>query len=530
MNRYNPFNRWLTVQMLAAFVSASTVLASTLPLPPARTTESITATELKMHLGFLASDELGGRYTFSPSLKLAARYLASRLESYGYRGAARDGSFFQVVPLGYRNVNRSLSEVVINAAGTSKTFKYGEGFLSMSPADLNIEGELVFAGHGVSSPGNNHDDYAGLDVKGKIVVLKEGLPPSLNAAALLENERGEEAALTRGAVGVIRVAPPHYLSSWEDVTGWIMREQLGLVPRPAVGKSIPTIIAGPPLVEALAGLMKIDRSHLTTESEQAPKPARIQGSARIKMAGSVKLAPPTQNVVAVLEGSDPVLKNEYLVISAHYDHLETRSNGEVYNGADDDGSGTSAVLEIAQAFSIEPRSKRSILVVFHTAEELGLFGSEFNTDHEPVVPLRQLVANLNIDMIGRSREPGNNDSRDRALSDKDSVYIIGADKLSAELHRLSEQTNADLTRLKFDYTYNDESNPERFYYRSDHYNYAKHGIPVIFYFTGVHRDYHRVSDDIEKIDFQKMERISRLIFATGWRIANQGTRLVVDKK
>lgn len=528
MNRYNP-QRWLAVQTLAAFVSLSSVFASTLPLPPARATESITATELKMHLGFLASDELGGRYTFSPSLKLAARYLASRLESYGYRGAARDGSFFQVVPLGYRNVNRSATEVVLSAEGASKSFKYGDAFLSMSPTDMNIEGEMVFAGHGVSSPRNNHDDYAGLDVKGKVVVLMEGLPLSIDAAALLESERGEEAARARGAVGVIRVAPSHYLSNWQDVTGWIMREQLGLVARTVAGKSVPTIVAGPSLVGAIAGLMKIDRSQLTGASAP-PKPAPIQASARIKMTGGVKLAPPTQNVVAVLEGSDPALKNEYIVISAHYDHLETGSNGEVFNGADDDGSGTSAVLEIAQAFSMEPRSKRSILVVFHTAEEIGLYGSEFNTDHEPVVPLKRLVANLNIDMIGRSREPGNNDSRDRALSDKNSVYIIGSDKLSTELHRMSEQTNADLTRLKFDYTYNDESNPEKFYYRSDHYNYAKHGIPVIFYFTGVHRDYHKTSDDIEKIDFQKMERISRLIFATGWRIANQDARLAVDKK
>ncbi|HKY05271.1 MAG TPA: M28 family peptidase, partial [Blastocatellia bacterium] len=374
MNRYNPFKRWLAAQVLAAFVAAATVFAGTLPLPPARATESITATELKMHLGFLASDELGGRYTFSPSLKLAARYLASRLESYGYRGAARDGSFFQVVPLGYRNVNRSASEVVLNVAGTSKSFKYSDAFLSMSPSDINVEGEMVFAGHGISSPRNNHDDYAGLDVKGKIVVAMEGLPSSVNAAALLENEVGEEAALARGAVGMIRIAPSHYLSNWQDVTEWVTREQLGLVPRPAAGKSIPTIVAGPPLIEALAGLLKIESSQLVNEpgeSRARPKPAPIQATARIKMSGSVKLAPPTQNVVAVLEGSDPALKNEYLVLSAHYDHLETKSNGEVYNGADDDGSGTSAVLEIAQAFSMEPRSKRSILVVFHTAEELG---------------------------------------------------------------------------------------------------------------------------------------------------------------
>jgi Zn-dependent M28 family amino/carboxypeptidase len=202
----------------------------------------------------------------------------------------------------------------------------------------------------------------------------------------------------------------------------------------------------------------------------------------------------------------------------------------VYNGADDDGSGTVSVLEIAQAFSIGPRPKRSILIVFHTGEELGLFGSEYNTDYEPVVPVGKLVANLNIDMIGRSRSDTDQDPRDAYLTDKNSVYVIGSDKLSTELHRLSEETNAETARLRFDYTYNDETHPERFYYRSDHYNYAKHGVPIIFYFTGVHRDYHQPTDDIDRIDFDKMERIDRMIFALGWRVANLDHRLVVDKK
>ena len=169
------------------------------------------------------------------------------------------------------------------------------------------------------------------------------------------------------------------------------------------------------------------------------------------------------------------------------------------------------------------------MIVFHTGEELGLFGSEYNTDYEPVVPLSKLVADFNIDMVGRSRPPGDDDPRDVHLTDKDSIYIIGADKLSTELNKLNEQTNLDTSGLKFDYTYNDEKHPERFYYRSDHYNYAKHGIPIIFYFTGVHRDYHRPSDVVEKIDFEKMERIDRMIFATGWRVANLDHRLVVDK-
>ena len=175
-------------------------------------------------------------------------------------------------------------------------------------------------------------------------------------------------------------------------------------------------------------------------------------------------------------------------------------------------------------------AKRSILIVFHTGEELGLLGSEFNTDYEPVVPLKKLVADFNIDMVGRSKPEGDADARDKDLTDKDSIYIIGADKLSTELSKLSEQTNSETARMRFDLTYNDENHPQHFYSRSDHYNYAKHGIPVIFYFTGVHRDYHRTTDDVDKIDFEKMERIDRMIFATGWRVANLDHRLVVDKK
>jgi Zn-dependent M28 family amino/carboxypeptidase len=260
------------------------------------------------------------------------------------------------------------------------------------------------------------------------------------------------------------------------------------------------------------------------------QPSELAAIAEIKLRVNVKEAPPAQNVVGILDGSDQKMKDEYVVFSAHYDHLKTTDKGEVYHGADDDGSGTVSVLEIAQAFSLGPRPKRSILIIFHTGEELGLFGSEFNTDYEPVVPLQKLVADFNIDMVGRTRPPGDDDPRDARLTDKDSIYIIGADKLSTELNKLNEETNLATSRMKFDYTYNDERHPERFYYRSDHYNYAKHGIPIIFYFTGVHRDYHKTSDVVEKIDFEKMERIDRMVFATGWRVANLDHRLVVDKR
>jgi Zn-dependent M28 family amino/carboxypeptidase len=288
-------------------------------------------------------------------------------------------------------------------------------------------------------------------------------------------------------------------------------------------------LAGPGLVKALAGLLSIQEAYLTAPAGRRLEPAMMRAS--VIASGSVheREAAPAFNVLGSLEGSDAHLKNEYVVFSAHYDHLETSPSGEIFNGADDDASGTAAVLEIAQALSIGPRPKRSTLIVFHTAEELGLFGSEFNTDHEPAVPLDRLVANFNIDMIGRSRADGNTDRRDRELTDSNSVYVIGADKLSTELHLLSEQTNAETEKFRFDYTYNSEEHPSQFYYRSDHYNYAKNGIPVIFYFTGPHRDYHEPTDDVDKLDFEKMARITRLILATGWRVANRSKRLVVDK-
>src|SRR6185369_13827034 len=295
------------------------------------------------------------------------------------------------------------------------------------------------------------------------------------------------------------------------------------------GKPFPSIAAGPPLINAIAKAMGKEPSYLQPSGKTAP-PMAVPAQVDVKLKATVKEAPPAQNVVGILEGADPKLKDEYVVFSAHYDHLKTSDKGEVYHGADDDGSGTVSVLEIAQALAIGPRPRRSILIVFHTGEELGLFGSEYNTDYEPVVPLGKLVADFNIDMVGRSRPEGDDDPRDARLTDKDSIYIIGADKLSTELNSLNEETNLDTARLKFDYTYNDERNPERFYYRSDHYNYARHGIPIIFYFTGVHRDYHRPSDVVEKIDFEKMERIDRMIFATGWRVANLDHRLVVDKR
>jgi Zn-dependent M28 family amino/carboxypeptidase len=235
-----------------------------------------------------------------------------------------------------------------------------------------------------------------------------------------------------------------------------------------------------------------------------------------------------QNVVGVLNGSDPKLKSQYVTFSAHYDHLETR-DGHIYPGADDDGSGTAAVLTIAHALATT-QPKRSLMIIFHAGEELGLLGSRYNTDYKPAVPLNDIVADLNIDMIGRSRLAGDTDEKDKNLTDANTVYLVGADRISKELNQISEQTNRDFEKLNLNYLYNDPKNPERIYYRSDHWNYAKHGIPIIFYFDGTHVDYHQPTDTIDKIDFEKMTKITRLVLETGWRLANLDHRVEVDKQ
>ena len=228
-----------------------------------------------------------------------------------------------------------------------------------------------------------------------------------------------------------------------------------------------------------------------------------------------------ENVLAYIEGTD--LKEELIIITAHYDHLGIHE-GKVYNGADDDGSGTVAAMEIAEAFMLAKKDgngpRRSILVMCVSGEEKGLLGSKYYTDH-PIYPLDKTVANLNIDMIGRVDDWHENG---------DYVYLIGADMLSQELHDISEQVNEEFIGLELDYTFNEEDDPNRYYYRSDHYNFAKNNIPVIFYFNGVHEDYHKVTDTVDKIDFEKVQRIARLVFLTAWEIANRDERIVVDKE
>jgi Peptidase family M28 len=514
------------ITALSLAVSAAGLPLPNLP-PVPNTVESITPTELRMHLQFLASDELGGRYTLSPNFGIAARYLAAHLEAYGFRGAGGHGSFLQTFEVVSAKPNAADTTLTLTIGDKVVDYKFGDFYPSGAVFTANALGAIVFAGSGISSPSQNHDDYAGLDVKGKIVLISTGTPAGIDSSRLGANEQGEGAARAHGAVGLLQI-PSQRLADLMKSGNFRQRaagREIVRLAAEAEGK-IPVLTLGPDISEKLLSQAGLNLKAVwdAASKKQALSPKALPGaSARIAVYVD-QTRTSTQNVAGILEGSDPQLKNEYVVFSAHYDHLQTAPDGAIYHGADDDGSGTTAVLAIARAMSLN-RPKRSVLVMFHAGEELGLLGSEYNTDFAPAVPLDKMVVDLNIDMIGRSKPAGDDNPLDEHLTDAHTVYLVGSNRISPELHEISEETNSQFQKLKLDYYYNDPANPERIYYRSDHWNYAKHGVPIIFYFDGTHVDYHKPTDTIDKIDFTKLTQITRLVFETGWRVANLDHRL-----
>jgi len=520
----------IVFQLLIVGVSASN---RALPSIPANALSSITQKDLKRHLSFLASPELGGRYTFSDGNRIAARYLASQLESFGYRGAAKDGSFFQNIKFAGELIDAKNSYIKITSSlpnSNNENFVFGKDFFTTTVTNFSVEAPVVFVGYGVSLPGVQ-DDYQNIDVKDKIVLLSANLPKSLSRQASY-SQYGARAAYERGAKVVLVLPEEETTPNWSKYR--VEDEDLFQMVKANDGK-LP-IIKKLPEIDISVDLAKILLASINlslTDYFEADQVSKKHSTKALPVSLSLNLSvetlyKQTQNVVAIYEGSDPKLKNEYVLLSAHYDHLKSDSKN-VYCGADDDASGTSAILTIAQVLAEGILPKRSILVVFHTGEEMGLQGSSYFVDVEPLIALSNIIVNLNADMIGRSRTGEKISFLDRELTDKDSIYLIGSDKHSSELHKLSEQTNTEVSKMKIDYTYNQENHPSRLFYRSDHYNYARHGIPIIFYFTGLHADYHKSTDTIEKIDFDKLTRITRLIYATAWRVANLENRLVVDR-
>ncbi|MEW6467721.1 MAG: M28 family peptidase [Bacteroidota bacterium] len=486
---------------------------------------TITSADLKKHLSVLASDAYEGRETGKEGQKKSAKYISEQLQSFGIP-PMKDGIYYQTFAL-YPSI--SLKTVI--KAG-KKEFNMLEDFYYFRGTSYEAisRTELVFAGYGISD--KNYDDYKGTDVKDKIVLILDNEPYNKDSLSLVTKEKKPskwtkdhqvktELAKQKGARAVFYVV--NDFEKWKNKSKHFFESPSLSLDKPD-GSDMPVIFISEGMASQLLAAskkLKDVQSAAQLIAAEGPRSEAIKQNVLIDFRQSTDPIL-SENVIGYIEGSD--LKEQVVLITAHYDHLGAH-DGKVYNGADDDGSGTVAIIEIAEAFMKAKKNghgpRRSIMVMGFSGEEKGLLGSKYYVAN-PVFPLANTVCDLNIDMIGRVD--------DKHKDSADYIYIIGSDMLSKRLHEVNEKANAWYTKLKLDYAYNDIKDKNRFYYRSDHYNFAKNGIPVIFYFNGTHADYHKESDEIEKINFELMEKRARLVFYTAWVIANMDERIAADKK
>jgi hypothetical protein len=524
---------------------STTRSTGTLSAQARRAAGRILSAQLRRDLYFVASDEMGGRNTPSPGLDATARFLAERLQRAGLRPAGDDGTFLQRIALRRYQIDADATR----SSFMNRPLRFGEEFVTNFSSNGSAQGNLVFVGNGWVVQSKNINAYAGVDVRDKIVIVAGGArPEGVTDADTPRAGHGttwdDPASFARrnGARGLIIIPRTRDFEAWwrgrrRALTSGVPQLESASALGGA-GSSLPTITLSSAMLNQIfegERMSGAEAMRAANEGANTAMPAFDLAPAKTLdfTVRSTSTQETTQNVVAVLEGSDPVLRNEYVAIGSHYDHVGTGApvNGDaIYNGADDDGSGTVAMLAMAEAFARERvRPRRSILFVWHAGEEKGLWGSRFFTEN-PTVPLQSIIAQLNIDMIGRSRAPGDTDPRNSELTGPNEIYLIGSRMMSTELGDLSERVNRAYLNLSFNYLYDAPDDPNRFFFRSDHYNYAVRGIPVIFYFNGVHADYHRPSDSPDKIDYMKLERVTRTIFMTAWELANLAARPRVDRQ
>ena len=487
---------------------------------------SITKEDLRKHLTILASDEFQGRETGQPGNDLASAYIAGELERIGIEPVVGD-SYFQKVDFKW------ISWDDISIYVGENRYKHLWDFLSFPDKNMNLgtvlSDDVIFLGYGIDDP--NYSDYKKANLKGKVIMINEGEPEGSDGNYLISGNKDIsiwsadpnkklELAYKKGVKAVLIIT-----SDIQQMLGENRKKLLG-----------PTVVIG----NKQEGMPKVANScYISTNIAKdiiGKKQAKIvkarkriaeKGkSKKVKLKTKLKLTQKRSdfslagnNILGYIEGSDK--KEEMIIVSAHYDHVGMKGD-EVYNGADDNGSGTTAILEMAEAFALAKKDgngpRRSVLFMWLTGEEKGLLGSEYYTNF-PIFPLEKTIADINVDMVGRVDE--------KYEDNPNYIYVIGSDRISTDLHKANEEVNQKYTQLTLDYTYNSEQDPNRFYYRSDHYNFAKNGIPSIFFFNGVHADYHKLTDTVEKINFDKMENVTKHIFHLAWKLSNQEAGLKI---
>lgn len=503
---------------LAACGPAST---STTPAPVRAV---VTADELRRDLTVFASDSFMGREAGTPGELRAVRFLETRLRQLGLRPAG-DSGFVQRVPLVRQRFGRATRFVVTNRT-QQQQIPLGEQLVPLAQLGpgaplprLDAEGEIVFGGYGVKVPAIERDDLAGLDLAGKVVVVVNEAPPGVDSAqrAPLEGQAGLGMRigllLSRNPAAIVVMLRGDFADQFRQALPQL-QEAVMLASQ---ATDVPESARRAPMI--LLGIAREGSPLLPNGWPSNDRPQPLVGRslrAHVELERSPESA---YNVAAIVPGSDARLRGSYVAFGAHLDHIGIvpGARDSIANGADDDGSGSIALLATARAFSrasVKPR--RSLLFVWHTAEEKGLLGSEWFTSHPPV-PLDSIVAQVNADMIGRNG--------------RDSIYVVGPGTAPGGQSRLLGQVvdsvNAELPwPFTIDRTFDSPSDPEQIYYRSDHYNYAKRGIPIVFFTSGLHDDYHEVSDEVSKIDFEKMARVTKLFHDLGEALGNRDSRLV----
>jgi hypothetical protein len=473
----------------------------------------IKADDLRTYLQVLASDSLEGRETGRPGQKKAAKFIAGQFKQQNLKPPVH-GMYLQDTYLSLRTNREKNFEV------NQKFFLYMKDYFYPSGlADTTISADtIIFCGYGIKH--GDYNDYENISATNEAIIVYDGEPANKKK---LKNSKWKndwqeivETASEQKAVLVLIIT-----DSIEQIAEEFNYSQIVLPEKHPLFAFVNSEMAQSFFPEIDNERLKKAKAKIDNKG----KPQTFVSSAMdtlnfVKNTEALK----GQNVLGYLEGSDK--KDELLVITAHYDHLGIKDS-LIHPGADDDASGTSAVMELAKVFSQAKKEghgpRRSILFMTVSGEEKGLLGSTYYVTH-PVFPLENTIADLNIDMVGRT------DPKHDSLGVRDYIYIIGSDKLSTTLHKINESQNAQHTKLQLDYTFNSPEDKNRFYYRSDHYNFAKHNIPIIFYFNGTHADYHKPTDTIDKIDFNLMALRAQLVFFTAWELANREERITVDMK
>jgi hypothetical protein len=504
---------------------------------------SIVTDDLRTWLAYISSDELGGRAIYTEGLGLAAGYIQEHVKEWGLKPAGGPAGFLQTVQV--KSVKAtSRSSLSVQVGRETRVFKDGEGVTF--PKNVGSKrtftiNRVEFAAYGLDAPGANYSDLKGKDYAGAAVIfLGQAGPRSVDDDTGRRLLYGRARWLTDQVHAAAAIGPP--LSRDESRpprTGSNAEERPDFTTAQRLDLPIaPTVTANDELLKFLFSRAPSQYDALKRRAE-AREPLGAFRLDDVKLTFVIDAdydvirTQRTENVVAVVEGADPELKSTYVALGAHYDHVgyadrelgsdqkrpsapgritAGAENDRVWNGADDDGSGTVALMALARAFALGPRPKRSVLFIWHAGEERGLYGSRYFADY-PTVPIDRIVTQLNIDMIGRNR--------DNRSSESNSVYLVGSDRISSELHEISRAANRALPEpLTLDYELNDPADPEQLYFRSDHYSYAAKGIPVIFYTTGLHPDYHANTDEVSKIEFPKLARVAQLVYETAWRVGN----------